>query len=265
MGQSRFLSRGLIAALFLFGACGGDDDLLRKADTDEIYSGGGGGSNYFASSTNTADFGVVTGKVSYEGRRRRRKESIYKDFCINANPNGILSEDFLVGGNGELAGVVVYVKRGLNKVSFPAPSEPVVLDQKACRYVPHIAVVQFGQDLIIRNSDEHEHNVHWMPGTNGEFNTPMNVPGDLEPKSFNKQQVAASIKCDIHGWMQSYVAVLPHPCWAITKADGTFTIRGVPPGTLLLAAWHEELGELEVEIATQKSGTLNQNFTYPGK
>ena len=270
MGKSRFLPRSVIgnaiALLLLFAvACGGDKSLLAKADLEEIYSAGGGGASSYVSSKNAADFGKVTGTVTYEGRRRSKRLGLYKDFCINANPNGLMSEDFLVGAKGELAGVIVYIKRGLKKVTYPVPTERLLLDQKSCRYVPHIAVLRVGQPLVIRNSDNHEHNVHWMPGVNGEMNKPMNSAFDLDPLTFSKTQIASAIKCDIHGWMESYVAVLPHPCWAITKADGTFEISEVPPGSLKLAAWHEALGELEVQITTAKNGTLVHEFKFPGK
>ena len=272
MGKSRFLLPDLNAGLLfavalalLFVGCGDDAGLLGSADTDEIYSGAGGGGGYSVTSKDPADFGTITGKVSYEGRRRRGRVDLSKAYCINKNPNGMLSENFIVGDNGELGGVIVYVKRGLTKVPFDVPSDPLILDQKACRYIPHVSVLQVGQDLIIRNSDRHEHNVHWMPGVNGQFNKPMNIPFDLPAKTFSRTQVAASIKCDIHGWMQSYVAVLPHPCWAITKPDGTFEIKGVPPGTLQFAAWHEELGELTIDISLAKNENKVQGFTFPGK
>ena len=269
MGKPQFLRRSLTllafgVAMVLFTGCGGDEPFpLESSDVEDIYSGGVGGTKYFVTSTNPADFGTITGKVNYTGRRRNRKVPLAKDFCINANPNGMLSENFMVGANGELGNVIVYVKFGLKKVSFPTPTESVLLDQKACQYLPHLVVVQFGQELIIRNSDNHEHNVHWMPGVNGEINEPMNTPFDLDPMTFSRTQVAASVKCEIHGWMQSYVAVLAHPCWAITKDDGTFEIKGVPPGNLQLAAWHEELGEIPIDFTLAKSESKAQDFTFP--
>ena len=163
MGKPRFLLPDLNAGLLfavalalLFVGCGDDAGLLGSADTDEIYSGAGGGGGYGVTSRDPADFGTITGKVSYEGRRRRGRVDLSRPYCINKNPNGMLSENFLVGDNGELGGVIVYVKRGLGKVDFAVPSEPLILDQKACRYIPHLAVLRVGQDLIIRNSDRHE-------------------------------------------------------------------------------------------------------------
>lgn len=253
----------LIAALLaLVAGCGGDAELLATANVDAIYEAAGGGKSYgHSGSERTA---TLTGKVTYAGRKRSRKLQLYKDYCIGANPNGLMSEDFLVGPGGELSNVVVYVKRGLSRLKFPVPDEPVVLDQKACRYVPHVAIVQTGQEVRIRNSDEHEHNVHGMPGVNGEFNEPMPTVGLLAPRSFSRQQVAMAIRCDIHGWMESYLAILPHPCAALTGEDGTYSFK-LPPGRYLIAAWHESLGELTMELQVGDNETKTQDFNFPGK
>jgi hypothetical protein len=42
--------------------------------------------------------------------------------------------------------------------------------------------------------------------------------------------------------MNAYVGVVAHPFFAVTPADGTFEIKGLPPGTYTIEAWHEQLG-----------------------
>jgi len=272
MGQPRQLYPALIG-FALFGllalvGCGGDDaGLLGTADVTEIYAGGAGGAAHAASSSDPATFGTIAGKVTYAGRKRRKPIDLASGFCTAANTAGMLSEDFLVGDKGELGGVIVYVKRGLSRISFETPNEPVVLNQQGCRYIPHLTVIQIGQALIIKSSDNEPHNVHGMPGgKNKEFNVPMNGIGVLPSRYLDKTQVAMSIKCDIHGWMQSWVAVLGHPCWAITKDDGTFVIKGVPPGTLQLAFWHEKLGEqvMDIKLGNNEKKT-GADYKYEAK
>jgi hypothetical protein len=70
-------------------------------------------------------------------------------------------------------------------------------------------------------------------------------------------------KCDVHGWMNAYVGVLEHPYFAVSKADGTFSIPNLPPGTYTLAAWHERLGTQtqSVTVATKESKS-DANFTF---
>ena len=70
-------------------------------------------------------------------------------FCVDARtPKGLLSEDFLIGKDGALQGVIVYVKKGAETVKVPVPDEPVVLDQRNCQYIPHVAVLQIGVMVV---------------------------------------------------------------------------------------------------------------------
>jgi plastocyanin len=261
MGRPRFLHPGLIA-LLLLAACGGEEELLLAGDAEaSVYTGGGGGSF----SLSGPGKGSVTGKVVYKGRpyTRRRLDLTTEDgFCVDARaPEGLLSEDFLVGKDGELRGVIVYVKKGAESVKAPVPDEPVVLDQLNCQYIPHVAVLQVGQTLILKSSDNTSHNVHGAPGANNEFNIPMSKPGQIS-KTLTKTEVAKRVYCDVHGWMESWLAVLPHPFHAITGEDGTFEIKEVPEGTCLLAAWHEELGELTFEVTVKAGEAAVQEITF---
>jgi hypothetical protein len=43
----------------------------------------------------------------------------------------------------------------------------------------------------------------------------------------------------VHGWMNSYAGVLPHPFFAVTTADGKYEIKGVPAGSYTIECWHE--------------------------
>jgi len=261
MGRPRFLPPGLIALLVL-AACGGGEDLLLVGDAEAtVYSGGGSG----GFSLTGPGKGSITGKVVFKGApyARRRLDLTTEDgFCVDARvPEGLLSEDFLVGKDGALGGVIVYVKKGAETVKVPVPTEPVVLDQVRCQYVPHVAVLQVGQTLILKSSDNTSHNVHGAPGANSEFNIPMSRPGQIS-KVLTKTEVAKRIYCDVHGWMESWLAVLPHSFHAITGEQGTFLIEAIPEGTCLLAAWHEELGELTFEVTVKAGEAATQEITF---
>jgi len=263
VGRTRFLPRCLIALVLSIAACGvSEEELLEAGDMDALYLNAEGS----AYGKTGAGVGVISGRVSFKGAADPRKPldlTTQDGFCIQANrPAGMLSEDFLVGKDGALGNVIVYVKKGLDTEKWPVPTEPVVLDQIKCQYIPHVAVIQVGQPLIVKSSDNTSHNVHGAPGANDEFNKPMSRPGQMAPRQFRKKEIAKRIYCDVHGWMESWVAVLPHPVHALTKADGTFTIENVPEGKYLLAAWHEELGELTMEIVVEPNGTVTQEITF---
>ena len=72
------------------------------------------------------------------------------------------------------------------------------------------------------------------------------------------------LKCDVHPWMGAWLHVMPDPCHAITGADGTFEIRGVPAGPVELVGWHEVLGTVTVRATLEPGATLDQDLALPG-
>jgi plastocyanin len=174
--------------------------------------------------------------------------------CMPEGPT--LSEVVLVGPGNGLQNVFVYVKDGLGDRTFPAPQTPIVLDQKGCKYMPHVFGVQVGQPVQIRNSDPTLHNVHAVPRVNAEFNfgQPAGVPEAT--KTFDKPEIMVPFRCDVHGWMAAYGGVVPHPFFAVTAQDGSYEIKGLPAGTYTIEAWHERFG-----VQTQ---TVTVDGTGPG-
>ena len=263
MGRSRLLPRGLIP-LLLLAACGGSDDLLKAEDIGFIYAGGGGGGDYGPSGGGAP--GRITGKVRFQGKpwQPRRLDIVTADgFCVAGHAQGLMSEDFLMGADGALKDVVVYIKEGASGAKWDPPKEPVVLDQLKCQYHPHVAVIQIGQELVIKSSDNTNHNVHMtgpaVPG--GELNQSMVRPSALPPITFKRPEVALRVYCDVHNWMTAWLAILPHPFHAVTAEDGTFAIENVPPGKYRLAAWQEKLGEKQyVDVTVPAGGTAAVEF-----
>ncbi len=65
---------------------------------------------------------------------------------------------------------------------------------------------------------------------------------------FTSREVMVPFKCDVHPWMHAYIGVLDHPFFAVTGPDGTFSLKGLPPGTYTIEAWHEELGTMTQSV-----------------
>jgi len=172
------------------------------------------------------------------------------------------NESVVVGADGALQNVFVYVKDGLGTLRFPIPSAAVVIDQKGCRYVPHVLGVQAGQRVEILNSDPTLHNIHAVPMANREFNTGQPIPGMRHAHQFTAREVMVPFKCDVHPWMNAYVGVLDHPFFGVTGADGSFELKGLPPGTYTIEAWHETLGAQTqmVTIGAKETGTVAFSF-----
>jgi plastocyanin len=158
----------------------------------------------------------------------------------------------------------VYVKDGLGNRTFQAPQTPVVLDQRGCKYYPHVFGIQVGQPVTVLNSDPTLHNVHAVPKTNTEFNFGQSSKGMKTTRLFDKPEVMVPFRCDVHGWMAAYGGVLSHPFFAVSKADGSYEIKGLPAGTYTLEVWHERLGTRTHTVTVDGKAGATANIAYKG-
>lgn len=208
------------------------------------------------------DAATITGKVLFEGTAPQPEEITLDEACQAAhNYQKKYREDFLVNENKTLRNCFVYVKSGIDK-TFTPPSKPFLLDQKGCDYIPRVFGVIAGQKIQVRNSDPILHNVRSSARTNQVFNLMQPKQGQIDEKVFDKPEVMVQFKCDVHPWMSSWCGVLPHPYFAVTGEDGTFTIKNLPPGTYTLEAWHEILGRKTAEVTVAANDTEEINFQY---
>jgi hypothetical protein len=116
------------------------------------------------------------------------------------------------------------------KITCEKLTGPAVLDQVSCRYVPHALAIRQGQKLLVKNPEPVNHNVNV---TAFEDSNKQNV--NMPPKSIQLVDLTAEtsvipVVCNVHGWMKMSIMVLDHPYFAVTGADGTFTLKNVPPG-----------------------------------
>jgi plastocyanin len=163
-----------------------------------------------------------------------------------------------------LQNVFVYVKDGLGTLKFPVPPAPLVLDQKGCQYRPHVFGVQVGQPIEILNSDATLHNIHAWPMANAEFNKGQALQGMKDTHVFSTREVMVPFRCDVHRWMNSFVGVLDHPFFAVTGADGSFSLKGLPPGTYTIEAWHEKFGTKTASVTVGAKESKDVAFTFSG-
>ncbi len=208
--------------------------------------------------------GDVSGKVVLEGAPG--KNDVIKmnadPVCLREAKGTQTQEFFVVGEGGAMQNVFVYVKDGLGSRTFTAPTESVKLDQKGCRYNPHVFGVMVGQSIEILNSDPTLHNIHAVPKANSEFNTAQPIQNMKTTHTFTAKEVMVPIKCDVHGWMNAYVGVLDHPYFSVSGQDGTFDLKKLPAGTYTIEAWQERLGSQTQSVTIGPKETKEITFTF---
>jgi plastocyanin len=165
-------------------------------------------------------------------------------------------ESAIVGAGGALQSAIVHVVGG---PSSPPPADKVTLDQDGCRYRPRVVALQVGQTLQIRNSDETLHNIHGWIGARTIFNNAHVAHAPPIEKTFNEPGII-KLKCDVHQWMGGFVLVQPNGFFAVTGADGRFTLRGLPAGRYTVEAWHERFGARTVELTLAAGAAASADF-----
>jgi len=207
----------------------------------------------------------ITGTVTFDG-----EPPALKPLAMDADPAcakkrwGPGANKMLPLGSGNTMGsIIVWVSKGVPAgKTYPAPKEPVVIDQNGCQYKPHVMGIMVGQPYKILNSDGILHNIHTLPTINPSFNKGMPATVTEATTTFPKPEAMFHIKCDVHPWMSAYLGVFTNPFFSVTGTDGKFTISGLDPGTYELTAWHERLGTQTASVTVGASGSKTQDFKF---
>ncbi len=199
--------------------------------------------------------GTIKGMVKWQGSLPHLMASeINKDQQI-CDPLGEKRRDLerlLVAPNGGVANTVVFLRNITRGKAMDLPAPRRFLDQKNCRYEPHILLVPLRATLTVRDSDPLLHTVQ-MTGS-ADYNLPFVLAGQEATRSMTREG-KVSLRCNVHVWMNGEMMVAPHPYYAVTDREGNFELTQVPPGDYEIVAWHEGwrvVGENALyDIATQ--------------
>jgi plastocyanin len=182
--------------------------------------------------------------------------------CSRANAGKRLTQDVVLrSADGGLANAFVDLQGTFPPV--PVPSSPVAIDQKGCIFIPRVIGARVGQTLRVSNSDPVAHNVHSVSKGN-EFNVSQPKMGIVSTVQMKNADLIR-LRCDIHGWMVSFVGVSAHPYFAVSGADGAFRIADVPAGRQTIRVWHERYGRLTATVDVKAGATATADFAYTGK
>jgi plastocyanin len=155
------------------------------------------------------------------------------------------------------ADAVVYVEK-IGGKTFPAPAEPAVMDQKGKDFIPRVLPVLVGTTVDFLNSDPFAHNVFTPDGCADKFNLGSWPTGEVRSHTFKKPCDAVML-CNVHAEMEGYILVLETPYFAVTDADGAYSIPAVPDGEYTVSVWHSRLDKTSRKL-TVRGGT-QANFT----
>jgi hypothetical protein len=210
--------------------------------------------------------GSITGEVHFDGPAPSMGTINFGSFreCSDGHPGAVATGDALVH-DGKVENAFVWIAKGLEERVFAVPTEPVIIDQQGCLYVPRVAGAQVDQPIQFRNSDRTIHNVHGKPSASRNWNVALSRQGSDRTIRVDAAEVPVSVRCDLHPWMQGWLGVVDHPYFAVTGRDGTFTLESVPPGEYTVAVWHERFGRRQAPVTLEPSGRATVGFELPAR
>ncbi|MGA7159049.1 MAG: carboxypeptidase regulatory-like domain-containing protein [Acidobacteriaceae bacterium] len=220
-----------------------------------------------APAVNPATAGEISGIVHFDGPAPPRVPiDMSADPACNKPGLPNLTEQIIVN-DGALANVYVYIKSGAPSYTAIPDAPPVNLDQKGCRYIPHVLAIHQGGAVAFLNSDATTHNIHTLPTKPGNASVDISEPPDSAARveTFPTPEVMLPVRCNNHPWMSAFINIAPNPWYAVSNTDGTFRITGVPPGTYTLAAVQEKLGEKDIQITVKPKSVADASFTFTAK
>ena len=205
--------------------------------------------------------GEIKGKVTYEGTLPKYKplNMVNEPTCAKHYTMPVFPENVVAGPDNSLANVVVYISAGAPEE--PAPTQPVMLKQWGCRYLPHVLAIGTNQEIWVQNDDSVAHTVHPMARINTELN--RSQPPGTPPMviKYDKPEIIR-VKCELHSWMRGVFVVLKNSHYSVSNESGGFSLPDLPPGKYTIKAWHEQFGEQSQVVSIGGGETRELNFVF---
>jgi Carboxypeptidase regulatory-like domain len=208
--------------------------------------------------------GEIKGKITYDGTlpKYRPLDMVNEPTCAQHYTTPVLPENVVSGPNKSLQNVVVYISEGAPEER--GSTQPAMLKQRGCRYVPHVLAMETNQEVWVQNDDSVAHTVHPMARINKELN--RSQPPGTPPLviRYDKAEIIR-VKCELHPWMHGFFVVLKNSHYSVSDESGGFSLPDLPPGKYTVTAWHEQFGEQSQVVSIGGGEAKALNFVFKVK
>ena len=213
------------------------------------------------------DWGTLSGRFIFDGKAPAPEAITPNKDLEVCGKHPLVDESLVVGPDGGLANVFVWVRTKNVKVApeyEKTAKDKVVLDNHNCRFEPHALAMRTTQQLEVKNADPVAHNTNADLQVNAPFNGIIPAGSSNDMTLAAAETVPAKISCNIHPWMLGYLLVRPDPYFAVSDKDGKFQIKDLPAGTELeFQVWHEKPAYVKkASIDGKDAGWKNGRFKY---
>lgn len=211
-----------------------------------------GGGEAAAGAADTADASEAKGwadlKVTFKLAGTAPTPSKVPNITAECSTHNIVDESVVVGPDNALENVVLFArtpKLPVNPEYEASAGQEVVLDNKNCRFEPHVAVLRTSQSLMVKNSDAFGHNTKIDPQANAPSNAILAAGGTAPQKYAKEEPLPVKVGCNIHPWMGAWLVVRNDPYAGASDKKGEIVLKNVPAGK-----------EIEFQLWQEKSGFL---------
>ncbi len=171
--------------------------------------------------------------------------------------------DFKVDENRGLKDTVIAV-RGIRKgKAFPDNIQKLKFNR--CQSDKYVIGVYNGEDILLENTDPIKHEVATYE-IRGEYVQQISNKS-LMPKTSQVRSAFIDhraqefiIRCNLHPFLQTRAFMVDNPYYAITDANGKFSIKDIPPGEYQVSVWHALIPVLERTMTIHPNKTTEINF-----
>lgn len=163
------------------------------------------------------------------------------------------------GSGPEVGNVIVFVKDAPLADTLPVVRARMIQKEEA--FQPRVLAITRGSTVEFPNVDPYFHNVFSL-SRGATFDLGRYPRGESRARTFTRTGLV-KVYCHIHSHMSASIMVFDHPHFGMPAADGSFTLDGVPAGSLTLSAWHERIGESARRIVVQPGETTRVEFVLP--